>query len=485
MAGAAQGEIEQESVITLGGGSGGRRLLAGLAALLTGEGLARLLVIAVGLTVARTLGPTSFGQLSFALSILALCAVVTDAGFTTYALREAVARPERRSSLVVNATAVQLGVALLAAGILVVVGLLAPLPVGSGRVVVALAPLLLAQAANTLYALQSVERFRAVAAVKVSREAVTTALAITLVLTTRQIVLVPVAMWTGFLVGDAICARLLVTAGDLRRASLDRSVLRDLLHGGWPFLTNALLAQVVIGVDVIFLGALRGPRAAGVYAAAFQLAYYALLVAGIVTTSVFPQLTSRWSQDREAFARLVRRLLSLSMRISLPCATAAIVCAPWIMRIVFGKRFDDGAVVLSILVGLPVLGYYNTITGQALMAAGRARLHLLVIAMAAAGALISLAVLVPFYGPAGAAVATVVVEALSAVWLSILLPRYLGVDTVPVVARELPGALLLCAALVGMRLLRVEPGIIIVAAVVATAAREAPWIARTIRASAV
>jgi len=463
------------------GGAG--RLLIGLVTLLSGEAVARLLVVGVGLTVARVLGPTSLGQLSFGLSILALCTVVSDAGFTTYAMREIVSRPQRRRSLVVNATVVQLGLAAVMGGILVAVAYLAPLPTGTGPILMALAPLLLAQAANTLYALQSAERFRAVALVKVAREIVTTALAISLVVTARKLVLVPVAMWTGFLVGDAICARFLVSTGDLGPAPVERRLLRELLFGGWPFLANALLAQVVIGCDVIFLAAMHGAHAAGVYAAAFQLANYALLVAAIVSTTVFPQLTRRWHHDREGFARLVRRLVALSVRTTLPVATAVIVCAPAIIRLIYGPRLAESGLLLSILVGLPILGYYNTITGQALIAAGRVRLHLFVIAVAAASALISLAALVPPFGPVGAAAATVTVEAVSALWLTVLLPRHLHFGSARAAVHELPAVLPICGAVVLLRVLNVPPALILALAVLAGGAREIPWMARALRSS--
>ena len=433
------------------------RLVRNLTWLMVAEGLARGLIVAVALAISRVLGPAALGQFVFAQAFIAYFTVVVDAGLTTLVLREVVRRPERLSRYVVSATATQVAISLVLLGVVALATALLPLPRGTGRVVLAMSPLLLSQALNVLYGLQANERMRAVAAVKLTREILTTALALTLLLATRNLVWVAVATWSGFIVGDALCAALLVRAGQLRRSRVEPDLVRDLLRRGMPFLGSALLVQLIINLDVVVLGFVRGNREAGVYSAAYRLAFYALMVAGVVTTTVFPQLVSRWERDRASFAALLRRLVRLSTRISLPAAVFAAVEAPAIIRFLYGSDFHQSAAVLRAVVALPVLGYYNTLVGQALLAAGRQHLYLLVAGAAAVLTAVTLAVLVPAHGMAGAAASVVVAEVSTMAWFSMAARRVLGVDTVSAFLAELPGAVPIGMVIVGVHLLLGPP----------------------------
>ena len=96
----------------------------------------------------------------------------------------------------------------------------------------------------------------------------------------------------------------------VRRPDADEVI--GLLTRGLPFLGSALLIQAIINLDVIVLGVLRSTRDVGIYSAAFRLAFFALMLAGLVATAVFPQLVHRWQADRMSFQRLLARLIRLA-----------------------------------------------------------------------------------------------------------------------------------------------------------------------------
>src|SRR5205085_730866 len=147
---------------------------------------------------------------------------------------------------------------------------------------------------------------------------------------------VVVASWTGSFAGDIVCWTLLRRREAIRVRRPDADEVIGLLTRGLPFLGSALLIQAIINLDVIVLGVLRSTRDVGIYSAAFRLAFFALMLAGLVATAVFPQLVHRWQADRMSFQRLLARLIRLAIRVSLAPAVFVIAEAPTIIRFLYG-----------------------------------------------------------------------------------------------------------------------------------------------------
>lgn len=461
------------------GGGLSNRLLRHFAGLTASEAVVRLLVLSVTLTVSRLLGPAALGQLSFAQAVIAYLVLATDAGLTTACLRDMVRRPERRADLVISATATQLLLALGLVGGIAVVASLAPLPTGTAALLLVGSPILVGQALNLLYVLQSRELMYAVARIKVTREVIGTSVALVLLIATRNLLWVAAGAWIGMFAGDALTWAVLGRAGDLRGRRPRTAAVRALLRRGSPFLGGALLGQLVVNLDVVVVALVRGTHDAGIYSAAFQPAYYLLLVAGIAVTAVFPQLVRRWETDRRGFASLLAQLIRLSTRFSVPLAGLVVIAAPELIELVYGGSFAESATVLRVVIALPLLGYHNTFAGQALMASGHQRRHLAVLAVAATVTVATVAALVPTVGVLGAAVSVVAAELGSLVLLSLSARRLLGIDSLSPFLGELPGGLAIAATILVTRVL-IGPSLpaMVGVAIIAVVLREAVGLTR-------
>lgn len=412
----------------------------------------RLLILSVGLVVSRTLGPSALGQLSFAQAIVAYALVITDAGLTMMVLREIVRRPADLGSVVSAATAAQ---ALVAGGSILVLTLgasLLPLPPGTGRLIVAFSPLLLGQALYLSYVLQAKGRMGAVAAVKLIRELVATAVGIGLLVLTDRLVWVAIGAWIGQLVADVVC---LAIARRVSRLHLVRPRFTDaidLVRRGSPFLAGAILVQVIINLDVVVIGLQRGDRDVGLYSAAYRLAYYAAMVAGVVVTVAFPGLVAAWEHDRPEFNRQVTGLIKISALIATPLVLAGVIAAPDVVSVLYGPAFTESGSILRILIFLPALAWHNTFAGQALIAAGRQRVFLAVAATSAGVTVVVLLIFVPVAGIVGAAASVMAAELVTATLFSIVVRRQLHINTLRPLSFAAPGILLGAGAATGVML---------------------------------
>src|SRR4051812_35918776 len=61
--------------------------------------LGRVLSMVVGFIIARYLGPSSFGDLSFAIAFTAIFAAVGTLGLDTFIIREIIQSPEKRDEI--------------------------------------------------------------------------------------------------------------------------------------------------------------------------------------------------------------------------------------------------------------------------------------------------------------------------------------------------------------------------------------------------
>ena len=212
------------------------------------------------------------------------------------------------------------------------------------------------------------------------------------------------------------------------------------LAGTAPLLGIALLHAVMANADVLMLGALAGPGAAGAYHAASRVALTLGLAMAAVSTVVGPQLARHAAAgDRAGLTRLAAasaRTLALPAALALP--VVALAAGPALGRL--GPGFAAGA---PALVGLWLGQLVNLACGPAAVLLNlhdRADAALAGVALGAAANLVLNAALIPPFGATGAAAAT---AAGTALWNLVLVCRarvLLGVDSSVLGRAPRPGA---------------------------------------------
>lgn len=177
----------------------------------------------------------------------------------------------------------------------------------------------------------------------------------------------------------------------------------------WGFAAPRALAGVfqvaVVRLDILLVGALASPLAAGVYSAASRWLIVGLFVGLAVNHAIQPQIS----------AALARRDLPQAQFV-FQSTTAWAVCLVWPIHIItaafgpvlmrtFGPGYEDGATVLVILAGAGLFASLCGPVDMVLLMGGASRWNLLNAAVAVAANVVGNIVLVPRFGVAGAAIA--------------------------------------------------------------------------------
>lgn len=374
-----------------------------------------LATVAVGFVTSIVIahaGAEELGRWRFAQAILTYLMVGTDAGLTMLAVREIARRPADVDGYAGPVVFIRLGLAVVAltAAVLIV----SPGPDNPvGWFYVAMFLLVVPAALSLTHVAQGLERLRAYALVRFVSGALAGLAGLLAFLLTHELVsLVLPVLAVGLVVDLGLLLYLRATSGVRLRLGLPR-LWRGLVVPAFPFLAGALAIQLVSNADALIIGSALGEGELGLYAAAYVIAGQSLLLSGPISLAAYPRLASLHAGG-SGFERAVRELSGVLGLVVLPACVGLALVAPSLVATIYGQGYERSILLLTILMGMPLIGFYNGAIGQALNAAGLQGTVARVAALAAGvNVLVNLA-LVPTVGLTGAALAAVLTEIVTA-----------------------------------------------------------------------
>ncbi len=396
----------------------GGQVVRNTAANLVGRGLALVFSAGAAIVLARYLGSEKLGQFGAIYAYLTLFAWLATFGFEPVLVREISRERENASSLL--HTAIVLSTAL-SAGTLVVAILLAPMAGFAGhlRTLLILAALEYILGPLRLPALMFQVDMRQWygATINVVRQGL-------------WFVLI-VALWlAGASLGYVIAGRVLAAVvesslmwGYSRRfLSQTGRFLRErastLLSHSFPIAFTSLLAMIYLRIDQVMLHKMVSDSALGQYVAAVKVSELFEMLPTALMFALAP-LLSVTVAEQERFRGYIDRVFRYFLVIASGLCVVMTVGARLIVRVLYGSQFSPAAPLLAVLIWAEIAVFFASVVINVLIANNQQRL-LPIPTLAGAAINVGLNLfLIPRYGAAGAAWATVVSYTLA--WMVALL----------------------------------------------------------------
>lgn len=370
----------------------------------------------VGVWIARYLGPEQFGRLSFALAYVGLFGVVANLGLHSLLVREFVRCPDERLTLLGT------GIALLSAGG-VVAACLAIAGVQFLSLLQEVETLVLVLVFSLLF--KPAELFRAwfeaqtLSGVVVRAEgAVFLAFIVAkvgLILAGASVVAFAWANSLEVVAGAAVLAGAYAsrrTPNGRWQVRLDAAA--RLIRGSWSLLLSGLAIMIYMRVDQIMLGEMLGPEAVGMYSAAGRIAEAWFVVPVIVCSSLFPMLLEIRAQSVKRYLAGLQDLYNLLCMASVLFCLVASLGSEMLIQILYGADFAHAAHLLAIQVWAGIFVAMGVARGKWLLAEDKQHFGYWYVGLAMLVNVAGNWFLIPRFGGAGAAAASVVAQAVTA-----------------------------------------------------------------------
>lgn len=396
-----------------------RRLARNTVAGFAGNLVQKVLAFVTTLIIARGLGEHSFGVYSFVGVFLFFFGFITDLGIERVLTRELARTPDRAGVLLGNAILLKL----------VLCGAAVPGAVATGWLMgfdsevlycVLLAALCLPLSLDLLFRGYFQSRYRIEVIYYIT---VPTSISYLLLAAACVVFDLPVhaLFYAGLLnAGFTLLLFLAVVSRSVTpNLRPDRAVLSLLLKDAGQMGAFVLMFMLAMRIDQILLFQLRGSEDVAYYAVAVRLTEVLSMVPEAVMLSVFPLLAASQYSAPERFQRTYRLTFKYLTILILPVALVLTLARHEIVSLAFGARYAESANAVSILAWGMFFAYTGAVYLNLFIVQALHRLMLLV-SLIALGFNVALNVwLIPEYGAAGAAVATVLSNLVGfAFWLA-------------------------------------------------------------------
>jgi PST family polysaccharide transporter len=190
----------------------------------------------------------------------------------------------------------------------------------------------------------------------------------------------------------------------------------------WKLQLSSVLAVLNQRVDVVLVGALLSVTATGLYSSAGRLADGLVIVAGVISAVFYPRLIGV-ADDPGRYALLVGRLVRTLATLAVVASVVTALLSTRIMTALFGPEFAPAGPVLAVYVVGTAFLFFRSAMSKLLIIESEYGLSLL---SNGAGAVTNIAVnllLIPQFGILGAAVATVISNAMSSILALLITAR--------------------------------------------------------------
>lgn len=367
--------------------------------------------LAVGVLVARYLGPEQFGTLNYSLAFVGLFTVVGALGLQSVVVRELV-RGSRRAEVILGAAVT---LQLLGGVLAMLLALLASVLFSAGDELLRASVVILSVALP--FRASDTVRYWFESQVE-SRYVVWTENAVFLLMAAARIGLISIGADLLAFVAAAMAETVLVSlgllfvysqrVGPVSRWRIDKSTMRALLRDSWPYFFAAVSVTLYMRMDVVMLQHMASSYQVGVYSAAAKVSELLYLMPLIFVASVSPAIIESHQVNRSLYLARMHRLYAMGWWFAVAASLVLCLCARQIVALAFGNDFADAGAVLAIHVWGSIAVVHGIVSSQHLLVENLQRISLYRTLIGLCSNFVLNLALIPTFGSQGAAWATVV-----------------------------------------------------------------------------
>jgi O-antigen/teichoic acid export membrane protein len=186
-----------------------------------------------------------------------------------------------------------------------------------------------------------------------------------------------------------------------------------ILRMAWPFAVTGALGVLLTNTDLLIISWMRNASEVGIYSAAIRIIQLLYIIPAVLQFSTLPVFSRFANKDNVKLRAALERTVKLILLASVPLALGGMILGTGIMQLVFGAAYAPGGLSLKILMLGLLFDFPAVVISSAVFAYNRQRNLIVASAIAAASNVFFDILLIPIWGIAGSAVATLLAQAFS------------------------------------------------------------------------
>lgn len=384
--------------------------------------------------IARFIGVDDLGLYTTALAFTTILVVFVDLGLTNVLVREVARNRDEAQHYLSTLLSVKVILALLSYGALVgLVSLLDYEPQLRLLILVSGMTMILDSTHLALYGtLRGFQTLRYEALGMFGSQLLTLILGTTFLLLDLPLVCLVLAFTIPSFLNVLYAAwRLYASQKIVPRLRFHRSVFTRVWRTAIPFALAAIFARVYAYVDTLLLQKLLGNDAAGFYSIAQKITYAFQFIPLALIAGLYPKLSASFAaKNKEQLVRLFERSVQYVLLVAFPVAVGIATLASPIVALVFGPAYLPSVLPLQIMILSVIFTFLSFPIGAFLNACNKQATQTTIVGVVMGVNIILNSILIPRYGPAGAASAAAASNALLALLGYVFVPRVASVPHV-------------------------------------------------------
>lgn len=381
----------------------------------------RLLRAVVIIFAARVLGAEEWGAFSYALSLVAFLTIFVDFGVNAILMRESARNTseEKKSQILSTVFFMKAFLLAVAVGIILYFG---PklVRVQNAEAILPIVSLILIFDTLRQFGFslnQTLERMEREAGLFITTNAAIVVFGMIFLGISPTIRSFAWAYALG--TGVGMIATFYALRDHLKRIFLDfkYKLIRSIIASAWPFAISGALSILMINTDIILIGLLLPAKEVGFYSAADRIIQTFYILPSILAASILPTFSRLAQKDDAKFRVIMEKVISTTLAIAIPIAIGGLILGNEIMVQIFGADYKSGGMAFKILALTLAVNFPAVILSNAIFAYDKQRK--LIINAAIGGVLNVLfdLLLIPIWGIAGSAIATLAAMIISNFYL--------------------------------------------------------------------
>jgi O-antigen/teichoic acid export membrane protein len=381
--------------------------------------------LAVGIWMARYLGPEQFGLYNYSIAFVSLFSGLATLGLDSVVVRDLAREPLARDRLLGTAFFLKVGSACATLLLVLTVIVIArPAQSLTHWLVAIIAAGMIFQSFDAVdFWFQSQLKSRQTVYAKISAFTLIAVLKIVLLSVGASLVMFAWAGLAEVAIGAVGLVVMYRQSGlSLRKWRWCPDLAEQLLSDSWPLILSALAIYVQARIDQVMLGQMIGDVEVGEYSVAMRLIEAFAFVPMIIQSSVAPAITRAKARSEDAYWDALLNVYRIMFILFLAVATPVFLFSDKIVHTLFGDAYSESAFLLSLF--SVRLFFTNFGVAKSLFITNE-NLFRYSLFTAVLGAIVNVALnyfLIPRFSSAGAIIATIVSFFVTTFFVDIFFP---------------------------------------------------------------